>query len=326
MSELSTDFKIEMLRKMMLIRAFEEKAEELYMKNLVHGTMHLSVGEEAVAVGAIFALDKTDYITSTHRGHGHMIAKGGDVRLMFAEFLGKETGYCKGRGGSMHIASFALGNLGANGIVSSSIPIGTGAALALKMQKKKQIVLSIFGDGASNEGMFYESLNMAKIWNLPIVYLCENNMYAMSASVKRFVATNDIADKANAFGMPGVVVDGMDVIAVYEVVKEAAERARNGEGPTLIEAKTYRYKGHSKSDLNLYRTKEEIEEWKKKDPINTFVERLKVSQELNDEVYRSLQEEVSKIIEDGVKFAIESPEPSVDSIFDYVYAEEDDER
>jgi pyruvate dehydrogenase E1 component alpha subunit len=326
MDELTKNLRIEMLRKMMLIRAFEEQAEKLYMKNLVHGTMHLSVGEEAVAVGAIFALDKIDYITSTHRGHGHMIAKGGDIRLMFAEFLGKETGYCKGRGGSMHIANFTLGDLGANGVVSPSIAIGTGAALALKMQKSQGIVLSIFGDGASNEGFFYESLNMAKIWNLPIVFLCENNMYAMSASIKRFIPTADIADKAKAFGMPGVVVDGMDVISVYEAVKAAVKNARNGEGPTLIEAKTYRYKGHSKSDLNLYRTKEEIEEWKKKDPINTFIEKLKSSNELNDEMYGFIQDEVAKNIEEGVKFAIESPEPSLDTIQKYVYAEEGERK
>jgi pyruvate dehydrogenase E1 component alpha subunit len=211
-------------------------------------------------------------------------------------------------------------------VVSPSIAIGTGAALALKMQKSQGIVLSIFGDGASNEGFFYESLNMAKIWNLPIVFLCENNMYAMSASIKRFIPTADIADKAKAFGMPGVVVDGMDVISVYEAVKAAVKNARNGEGPTLIEAKTYRYKGHSKSDLNLYRTKEEIEEWKKKDPINTFIEKLKSSNELNDEMYGFIQDEVAKNIEEGVKFAIESPEPSLDTIQKYVYAEEGERK
>ncbi len=316
--------KIEMLKRMMLIRAFEEKAEELFMKNLVHGTMHLSVGEEAVAVGSIFALDREDYITSTHRGHGHMIAKGGDIKKMFAEFLGKDTGYCHGRGGSMHIADFSLNNIGATGIVGAGIPIATGAAFAIKYMRRKEIVLCFFGDGAANEGTFYESLNMASIWNLPIIFMCENNMYAMSSPVSKFIPTPNISDRAKSFSIPGVTVDGMDVIAVYEVTKEAADRARNGGGPTLIEAKTYRYKGHSKSDKNVYRTKEEIEEWKKRDPIVNFIKKLKELGDLDDKTLESIKNDIEKTIEEGVNFALNSKEPSPDTLMWYVYANGDE--
>ena len=321
---LDRKIKIEMLKRMMLIRAFEEKAEELFMRNLVHGTMHLSVGEEAVAVGSIFALNREDYITSTHRGHGHMIAKGGDIKKMFAEFLGKDTGYCHGRGGSMHIADFSLNNIGATGIVGAGIPIATGAAFAIKYMRRKEIVLCFFGDGAANEGTFYESLNMASIWNLPIIFMCENNMYAMSSPVSKFIPTPNISDRAKSFSIPGVTVDGMDVIAVYEVTKEAADRARNGGGPTLIEAKTYRYKGHSKSDKNVYRTKEEIEEWKKRDPIVNFIKKLKELGDLDDKTLESIKNDIEKTIEKGVNFALNSKEPSPDTLMWYVYANGDE--
>ncbi len=319
MKGVTKELKLEMLEKMYLIRAFETEAEKLYMRGLVHGTMHLSIGEEAVAVGAIYALSSKDYITSTHRGHGHMIAKGGDIKLMFAEFLGKDTGYCHGRGGSMHIADTKLGNLGATGIVGTGIPIATGAALALKRRKEDRIVLSFFGDGAANEGMFFESLNMAAIWKLPIIYLCENNMYAMSSPVKKFIPTENIADRACAFGIPGITVDGMDVKEVYEAVKKARKRASSGEGPTLIEAKTYRYKGHSKSDKNLYRTKEEIEEWKKRDPIRKF-EKCLLEEGVDKEEIEKIKKRVGELVRDGVEFAINSPDPDIDSITDYVYA------
>ncbi len=324
MEDLPRDVKIEMLKKMYLIRAFENEAERLYMRGLVHGTMHLSVGEEAVAVGTIYALSQDDYITSTHRGHGHMIAKGGNIDRMFAEFLGKETGYCKGRGGSMHIADTKLGNLGATGIVGTGIPIATGAGLALKRRKEKKVVLSFFGDGAANEGMFFESLNMAAIWKLPVIYLCENNMYAMSSSVKKFVPTENIADRACAFNIPGIVADGMDVVEVYTAVKRARRRALSGEGPTLIEAKTYRYKGHSKSDKNLYRTKEEIEDWKKKDPIKKFEKYLIERNEISDIDIEKIKKEVKEEIQKGVEFAIKSPHPDIKTITNYVYAEGDD--
>lgn len=311
---------VQALRTMYLIRYFEEKAEELYMKGLVHGTMHLSVGQEATATGAIFALNPDDYIVSTHRGHGHCIAKGADVKLMMAEFLGKETGYCRGRGGSMHIADLKTGNLGANGIVGSGIPIAVGAALAIKLQKDSKVVLSFFGDGAANTGAFHESLNMAAIWRLPVIFLCENNFYAMSMPVSRAFPLENIAERACAYNIPGVVVDGNDFFAVYEATKKAADRARRGEGPTLIECKTYRWKGHSKSDPQRYRTKEEVEMWKRRDPIARFKGQLIANSVISEEEASQIEEEARTLIEEAVRFALESPEPSPENIEREVYA------
>lgn len=309
------------LRTMYLIRFFEEKAEELYMQGLVHGTMHLSVGQEATATGAIFALNPEDYIVSTHRGHGHCIAKGADVKLMMAEFLGKETGYCRGRGGSMHIADLKAGNLGANGVVGSGIPIAVGAGLAIKLQRENRVVLCFFGDGAANTGAFHESLNMAAIWRLPVIFLCENNFYAMSTPVSRAFPIENIADRASAYGIPGVVVDGNDFFAVYEATKSAAERARQGEGPTLIECKTYRWKGHSRSDPQRYRSREEIEAWKRKDPIARFKEVLILKGVITEKEALEIEEEAKKAIEEAVRFALESPEPSPVNIEQEVYAQ-----
>ena len=252
----------EALRKMYLIRRFEEGAEEAYMRGLIHGTMHLSIGQEASAVGSTMALRNTDYITSTHRGHGHCIGKGAEPKLMFAEFFGKEEGYCRGRGGSMHIADVATGNLGANGIVGGGLPIAVGAALAIKKQKRDDVAMCFFGDGASNEGAFHEALNMASVWKLPVVFVCENNKYGMSVSTERSMSVKNVADRASAYGMPGVIVDGNSIADVAEAIEAATERARKGDGPTLVECKTYRTRGHSRSDRNRYRTKEEIEEWK----------------------------------------------------------------
>jgi TPP-dependent pyruvate/acetoin dehydrogenase alpha subunit len=260
----------EALRRMCLIRRFEEGAEEAYMRGLIHGTMHLSIGQEASAVGATMALRKTDYITSTHRGHGHCIGKGADPKLMFAEFFGKEEGYCRGRGGSMHIADVESGNLGANGIVAGGIPIAVGAALAIKKQKRDDVALCFFGDGATNEGAFHEALNMASIWKLPVIFVCENNKYGMSVSTERSMAVANVADRASAYNMPGVIADGNRIEDVAEAVLTAIARAREGQGPTLVECKTYRTRGHSRSDRNRYRSKEEIEEWKLRDPIGHF--------------------------------------------------------
>jgi len=309
-----------MLRKMYEIRYFEEKAEELYIRGLVHGTMHLSTGQEGSAVGAVFALRPDDYILSTHRGHGHCIAKGADINLMMAEFLGKETGYCRGRGGSMHIADVEAGNLGATGIVGDGIPISVGVGLSIRLQNKDRVVLCFFGDGAANTGSFHEALNMASIWDLPVVFLCENNQYAMSTSVKRAFPIENIADRAAAYGMPGVVVDGNDVLAVYEAVRDAVERARRGDGPTLIECKTYRWKGHSKSDQQRYRTREEVEAWKKRDPIARFRARLIEEGIISEEEAQMIEEQAQETIEAAVRFAQESPEPSLERIEEEVYA------
>jgi pyruvate dehydrogenase E1 component alpha subunit len=312
----------EVLRKMYLIRRFEEGAEDSYMRGLIHGTMHLSIGQEASALGICMPLTDDDQITSTHRGHGHCIAKGADVKRMFAEFFGKTTGYCKGRGGSMHIADVAKGNLGANGIVAGGIPIAVGAALTSKKMKTGKVVVSFFGDGANNEGAFHEALNMAAIWKLPVIFVCENNGYGMSTSTERSTAVHNIAERAAAYSMPGVIVDGNDFSAVAEASQAAVERARRGEGPTLIESKTYRYRGHSKSDRNRYRTKEEIEDWMtNRDPIVQFEAALKEFGVIDDAGIEAVREAVAKEIAEGIDFAKESPMPEIADHDRYVYTE-----
>ena len=312
--------KRDLLCQMYTIRAFEEKAEQLYIMGKIHGTMHLSVGMEASAVGSIAALRSDDLILSTHRGHGHCIAKGADLNRMVAEFMGKETGYCRGRGGSMHIADVEGGNLGANGVVGGGIPIAVGVGLSLKMQKRDQIILCFFGDGAANLGPFHESLNMAAIWQLPVVYVCENNQYAMSFSVKKAFAIERISDRAAAYGMPGTTVDGNDLLAVYEAVSQAVKRARAGEGPSLIENVTYRWRGHSKSDVNRYRTREEIEAWKQKCPIKRYRAHLVEKGVLTEEEADQIKQEACAAIDVAVAFAEASPEPALETIEEGVYA------
>jgi pyruvate dehydrogenase E1 component alpha subunit len=311
---------VELLQQMRLIRAFEWKADQLYAEGKVHGTMHLSIGQEATAVGAIAALEAEDYIFSTHRGHGHCLAKGADVNLMMAEFRGKETGYCRGRGGSMHIADLEGGNLGANGVVGGGLAMACGAALAQKMQKTGKVVLCFFGDGASNQGIFHEALNLAAIWRLPVVYFCENNQYGMSMHVTRSTAVERISDRSLAYGIPGQTVDGNDLLEVYQATSEAVEQARTGHGPVLLEGITYRWKGHSKSDANRYRTKEEIDEWKEKDPIRRF-ERLLVGEGLvTPERVREIEAQAQQQIDSAVEFADACPEPSLETIEEGVYA------
>jgi pyruvate dehydrogenase E1 component alpha subunit len=312
----------EVLRKMYLIRRFEEGAEDSYMRGLVHGTMHLSIGQEASAVGICMPLTDADQITSTHRGHGHCIAKGADVKRMFAEFFGKTTGYCKGRGGSMHIADVTKGNLGANGIVAGGIPIAVGAALSAKKMKTGKVVVSFFGDGANNEGAFHESLNMASIWKLPVIFVCENNGYGMSTSTARSTAVRDIADRAAAYAMPGVIVDGNNFSQVAEASHIAVERARRGEGPTLIESKTYRYRGHSKSDRNRYRTREEIEDWMtNRDPISLFEKELLEFGVIDQAGIEAVRATVEKEIADALEFARQSPMPDPADHELFVYTE-----
>ncbi|MEO3388358.1 thiamine pyrophosphate-dependent dehydrogenase E1 component subunit alpha [Mesorhizobium sp. CAU 1741] len=313
----------EALRKMYLIRRFEEGAEDSYTRGLIHGTMHLSIGQEASAMGICMPLETADQITSTHRGHGHSIAKGADVKRMFAEFFGKTTGYCKGRGGSMHIADVAGGNLGANGIVGGGIPIAVGAALTAKKMKTGNVVISFFGDGANNEGAFHEALNMASVWKLPVIFVCENNGYGMSTSTERSTAVKNIADRAAAYSMPGVIVDGNNFSQVAEASHEAVERARAGDGPTLIESKTYRYRGHSKSDRNRYRTKEEIEDWMtNRDPIILFESEMKEFGIIDDAGIEAIREDVKREIAEGIEFAKTSPAPDVADVARYVYTEE----
>ena len=320
MGELSREEKIELLYKMKLIRAFEEKAGELYAYGKINGFLHLSVGEEAVPTGAVSAMDKNDYLTSTHRGHGEFIVRGADIGKMMAELYGKITGYCKGKGGSMHMTDISLGHLGANGIVGGGIPIATGAAAGIKIKKNEQVVLCFFGDGAVNTGSFHESLNLAGIWKLPVVYICENNFYAMSVSLKRSHAVKEIYKRACAYNMPGVLVDGMNVEDVREKVDEAIRRARKGDGPTLIEAQTYRYYGHSRTDPSNYRTKEEEDFWKSKDPIKTYQNKLLEKNFIDEKGIELLDKKISKIIDDAVKFAEDSPEPDINSVYENVYA------
>jgi pyruvate dehydrogenase E1 component alpha subunit len=307
------------LRRMYLIRRFEEGAEDAYTRGLIHGTMHLSIGQEASAVGTCMDLRKTDYITSTHRGHGHCIAKGADPRLMFAEFFGKEEGYCRGRGGSMHIADVASGNLGANGIVGGGIPIAVGAALAIRKQKRDDIAVCFFGDGASNEGAFHEALNMAAIWKLPVLFICENNKYGMSVSTERSMAVAHVADRASSYKMPGEIIDGNCIEDVSEAVMRATMRARNGEGPTLLECKTYRIRGHSKSDRNRYRTKEEIEEWRARDPIGHFETNLEAFGILNKDDVAAIRAAAEAEITSAIDYARNGTDPSPAEVTRDVY-------
>jgi acetoin:2,6-dichlorophenolindophenol oxidoreductase subunit alpha len=307
------------LKRMHLIRRFEEQAEASYMRGLIHGTMHLSIGQEASAVGITMPLRNSDYITSTHRGHGHCIGKGADPKRMFAEFFGKEEGYCRGRGGSMHIADPKSGNLGANGIVAGGIPIAVGAALAIKRQGRKDVAVCFFGDGASNEGAFHEALNMASIWKLPVIFVCENNKYGMSVSTERSMSVKNVADRAASYSMPGVIVDGNDLAAVAEASVLAVERARQGDGPTLIECKTYRVRGHSRSDRNRYRSKEEIDEWIGRDPLPRTADDLVDFGILTREDCTAVEAEAEAEIAAAIEFAAAGTAPAISSLAENVY-------
>lgn len=311
---------IEMYRTMVKIRLFEEMADRLYALGKVHGTMHLSAGQEAVAVGTGFAMKPEDYLINHHRGHGHLVANGADVNKMMAEFLGKETGYCHGRGGSMHIADVESNNLGANGIVAGGIELVAGVGLAIQMKKEDLVALVIFGDGAANEGILHESMNMAAIWNLPVIYLCENNHYGMSAEVERVSSKTPFKERAEAHDIPGYFIDGNDVLAVYEMMKKASDHARSNQGPIFVEMETYRYFGHSKSDRNLYRTKEEIEAWEAKDPIKRFEALLVDAKVIPQKEIKAIKDEMDQIIQSAVEYAEQSPEPDVSDVMEWVYA------
>jgi pyruvate dehydrogenase E1 component alpha subunit len=305
---------------MWTIRRFEEAVDDLFARGLMHGTMHLSIGQEASATGACLALRTDDAITSTHRGHGHCIAKGADLTRMMAELLAKETGYCRGRGGSMHLADVATGNLGANGIVAGGIPIAAGAALAYQLRGEDRVVACFFGDGAANEGAFHEAVNLAAIWKLPVVFICENNKYGMSFSTEKSFAIENIADRAAGYGIPGVTCDGNDVVEVFETVDAAVRRARAGEGPTLVENVTYRWKGHSKSDKNLYRTREEIAEWRDKDPILRFEERVRESGLLSEEEITVARSQAMEDMKAAVRAANAAPDADPSDLLDAVFA------
>ena len=308
-----------MYRKMLEIRFFEEKVYELYGQNLVPGTIHLYAGEEAVAVGVCTNLRNDDYLISTHRGHGHCIAKGARLDKTMAEILGKETGYCKGKGGSMHIADFDIGMLGATAVVGAGIPIASGAGLSIKLRRTDQVAACFFGDGASNQGTFHEGLNMAATWALPVLFVCENNLYAMGTRQSQVMLVENVADRAEAYGIPGITVDGNDVLAVYEATKACVERARAGKGPTLIECKTYRHKGHSRVDPATYRPKAEVSEWMRKDPIVRLKTHLLERQIVTEKEAKEIEDDVAYAIDAAVEFAVKSPYPAPEEALGDVY-------
>ena len=294
---------------MLLVRAFDSLLPDLYTRGLIRGSSHAAIGQEAVAVGACAALAPDDYITSTHRGHGHTIAKGGDVRRMMAELRGRRDGYCRGKGGSMHIADFSIGMLGANGIVGGGFGIAAGAALSAQMRRSGQVALCFFGDGALNQSSFHGVANLAGIWKLPLILLCEDNRFAMSARAEIMIAGGDPVARAGAYGFPGVAVDGMDVIAVRTAVAAARERALAGAGPTLVVAACYRFQGHFSGDTQSYRTREELAPWLERDPIPAFRARLVAGGSLGEADADALEEEVATEIAEALAFAQASPWP-----------------
>jgi len=303
--------RIELYRRMLLIRSFEEKAAALFAEGLIPGFIHLSIGEEASAVGTCSALRRDDYIATTHRGHGHLIAKGADLTKMFAELFGKRSGYCKGKGGSMHIADFSRGILGANGVVGGGFPIIVGAALSIKLRNTSQVAVVFFGDGAANRGTFHEACNMAAIWKLPMVFICENNFYASTTPVDYALAGGSVAKRACAYGIPGQVVDGNDVLEVRQAVERAVKRAREGKGPSIVENKTYRFRGHFEGDPQKYRSEEEVQRFMKEhDPIERFKKRLMNEKVLTRTLDRQIRADIKEAIDNAAQVALESPDPS----------------
>jgi len=320
MARLSNEVMIEMFKKLIEIRRFEEKAIQLYKTGKIWGYLHPCIGQEAIPVGACQAIGIKDYIISNHRGHGHCIARGADMGKMMAELFGKSTGYCKGRSGSMHITDMELGILGENGIVGGGIPISVGAGLSCKMEGKGNVVVCFFGDGAANNGVFHESLNMAAIFKLPVIYICENNMYAISMCSTDSVACRDVGKRSCAYGIPGhIIIDGSDPVKIYNTVKRAAGHARDGRGPSLIEAKTYRFYGHHPNDPAEYRGREEVEYYiSEKDPVANFKGRMFEEKIITEEEIKKIESEVDKKIKDAVAFAEKSPEPELEKFLEEI--------
>jgi len=315
---------LSMYRMMVTIRRFEETLRDMFFQGQVPGFVHVSIGEEAVPTGVCAALSDKDYITTTHRGHGHMLAKGGKPKQMMAELFGKKTGYCKGKGGSMHIVSYDLGILGANGIVGGGIPIATGAGLASSFRGNDAVAVSFFGDGASNEGTFHESLNLAGLWKLPVIYVCQNNCYAEFTPASESTSVKDIAVRAQGYNMPGVIVDGNDVLAVYEVMKTAVARAKRGEGPTLVEAKTYRWEGHvvgEEAFVGEYRPAEEVEAAKRRCPIVLFSQELLATGFVEEAELNRIAGEVQHDIDEAVAFAQSSPPPEPEEALNDLFSQ-----
>jgi len=313
---------LDMYRTMVKIRGFETNVERLFLDGKIPGFLHLYIGEEAIATGVCAVLRDDDYITSTHRGHGHCVAKGGNLKEMFAEIFGKRTGYCKGKGGSMHIAAVEKGILGANGIVGGGSTISMGAAFSAKYRGTDQVSVCFFGDGASNQGAFHEAINMASVWDLPVIYVCENNGFGMSVPQKHHQKVVNISDRAKGYGIPGVSIDGNDVLLVYETAKEAVDRARQGKGPTLIECKTYRHRGHYVGDPDLVRDKEVVRKWiEERDPIQNFKQYLLKSGGFKDKDLEKVDKEVEGEIAEAIRFAEESPLPNPKETLDDLYVD-----
>ncbi|MBA7602817.1 Acetoin:2,6-dichlorophenolindophenol oxidoreductase subunit alpha [subsurface metagenome] len=319
--KLDKETMLKMYYKMIEIRFFELTATGLFKKGQIKGSIHPYIGQEAVGVGACFALNPGDYMTTTHRPHGHNLAKGAGMRRIFAEILGKVTGYNRGRGGSMHVAALETGTLIASAVVGGNIPIALGAALTSKMKKTSQVTLCFFGEGASNTGNFHESLNLAAIWHLPVVFMCENNIYAVSTPIYYSALIENISIRAKGYGIPGITVDGNDVIAVYKTNSEAVDRARRGDGPTLIEAKTYRWEGHYVGEPRVYRTREEEKGWKKRDPIKRLEKKLLEIQILNKENIVQIKEEIRKKVTEALQWALNSPLPSAEDATRFIYTD-----
>lgn len=320
--KLSKDKQLALYTTMKTIRLFEERIADLYARGQIPGLVHLYIGEEAVAAGVCAALREDDYITSTHRGHGHVIAKGAELNPMMAELYGKKTGYCKGKGGSMHIADMTLGILGANGIAGGGLPIAVGAGWSAKWRGTDQVAVCFFGDGSSNNGTFHESLNLASVHRLPVIFVCENNLYGISVCQVKHQAITDVAVRATAYDMPGVVVDGNDVTAVLQAAEKAVKRARAGEGPTLVECKTYRWRGHHEGDPNQgarYRTREEIDVWKNKCPIKRFALQLVRNRTATAKKLEAIDREITGRIDAAVAYAETSEFPAYEEMFEDVY-------
>ena len=312
---------VELYTNTLRIRLFEERVWDLFSQNLIPGTVHLYLGQEAVAAGVAGALEKKDWVQSTHRGHGHVIAKGADMKAAMAELMGKRTGSNKGKGGSMHITQFSAGVLGATGVVASGLPIAVGAALSAKMRRSGEIVVCFFGDGASNNGTFGECLNMSSIWKLPVIWVIENNLYAMGTPIKTVCPTTDIARRADGYCIPNVVVNGNDALEVYEAAAEAASRAREGNGPTVIECKTYRLKGHSRFDPGKYRPEDEVKAWLERDAVATTLQAVIERKGITKSQADAVRVDVQKEVDEAAKYALESPYPDLGETFTSVYTE-----
>jgi pyruvate dehydrogenase E1 component alpha subunit len=318
---LDRDLLLYMYRKMLEAREFEEQLYYLFLTRQMPGTMHQATGQEAVAIGVVSALNPDDYVTSTHRGHGHCVAKEVPINEMMAEMFAKRTGSCRGMGGSMHLSDFSKGMLGAFAIVGSGIPIATGAALSAKVRKSGQVAVSFFGDGAVNEGVFHESLNMAALWELPVIYVIENNQYALSMTIERSSAVTDLSARSSTYGIPGEQVDGNNVVAVYQAARRAVERARNGEGPILLECITYRIRGHARFEAAHYRSKDEVEAWEQRDPITRLAQALLREQMVSEAELNAMQEQVEQTIEEAIEFAEASEDVQASDFLQYITLE-----